>query len=155
MPLYGAKVPLYGNPMHCHDLSPSCHPLSPSNRVQTLCGRTFCHPDTLFHKKIVIYPLVCVGHDLFLRSKGNRNSLYRQTFCTELRLKKETLKASSLNAGVCAAPPSPLPMCWGNLSLECSGGHCLQLLRGNAFSVISTTQVEKFCLHCLHFAYTV
>ncbi len=31
----------------------------------------------------------------------------------------------------------------------------LRLLSEDAFSVISTAQVEKFCLHCLHFAYTV
>ena len=43
-------------------LSPSCHPLSPSNRVQTLCSRTFCHPDTLFSKKTVISPLPRAGH---------------------------------------------------------------------------------------------
>ena len=30
-------------------LSPFCHPLSPSNRVHILCGRAFCHPDTLFY----------------------------------------------------------------------------------------------------------
>ena len=34
-------------------LSPSCHPLSPSDRVQTLCGRPFCHPDTLFLKNAI------------------------------------------------------------------------------------------------------
>ena len=31
----------------------------------------------------------------------------------------------------------------------------LRLLSEDAFSVISTAQVEKFCLHCLHYAYTV
>ena len=31
----------------------------------------------------------------------------------------------------------------------------VRVLSEDAFSVISTAQVEKFCLHCLHFAYTV
>ena len=36
-------------------LSPSCHPCHPQKRVQTPCTSAFCHPDTLFSKKINLY----------------------------------------------------------------------------------------------------
>ena len=36
------------------NLSPSCHPCHPPKRVQTPCASAFCHPDTLFSKKLYL-----------------------------------------------------------------------------------------------------